>query len=850
MTCVRYGSLWLLAGCALTAAAHAAPAKPAEKPPTREQAEYFEKRIRPILVKHCYECHSGDPKKAKSHFVLDTREGLRKGGDSGAVIVPGNPDESPLIEAVRYEGLEMPPREKLPDELIDELANWVEMGAPDSRVGKAARPKNKIDLIEARKFWAFQRPHAARAPEVADKDWPRTDLDRFVQAAREKQNLQPAADADRATLLRRVTFDLIGLPPTPEEIDAFVNDSSAGAAGNGAFANIVDRLLASPRFGEKWGRHWLDVVRYGESTGKERNIPFRYAWRYRNYVIDAFNDDLPFDRFIIEQLAGDLLTSKNAAEHDRRLIATGFLAIGTKGVNTKESEQFKYDVIDDQIDVTSRAFLGMTVACARCHDHKFDPIPASDYYALAGIFRSTDTFSGVKPGSKSASDKALLTLAQSGSSANPAAGSRRTEKSLAGHAERQQEIEQIEAQLAGLRQTQKDARKQARKKANKGKGNLQAQPVAGMPGQQEIRQQIKKLEDRLEQLEGAATPAGDFVMGVRDGKPQDSPLLNRGELKDKGAEVRRGVVSVIKTPAGSVNPKHSGRLELAHWIAGKDNPLTARVMVNRIWQHLFGEGLVPSTDNFGALGDEPSHSELLDYLAVQFMNEDNWSVKKLIRSIVLSRTYQMSSEHNAGNYDKDPANKYLWRMERRRLDAEEIRDAMLAAAGTLDLERPAGSPVLELPNSQLKGGKGLGEIRKATNVRSVYLPIVRGNVPEVLHVFDAADPSLVIGKRDVTTVPTQALYLLNNAFVMKQAEQLAQRVLEPKGLEPDARIDNAYRLALGRLPSDREKSDVTNYLHEYHKSLEMAGAKGNLQLTTWASFCQTLFASGEFRYVY
>jgi hypothetical protein len=321
-------------------------------------------------------------------------------------------------------------------------------------------------------------------------------------------------------------------------------------------------------------------------------------------------------------------------------------------------------------------------------------------------------------------------------------------------------------------------------------------------------------------------------------------------LKDKGNEVHRGVLSVIKTPAGNVNPKHSGRLELAHWIAGKDNPLTARVMVNRVWQHLFGEGLVASTDNFGALGDEPSHPELLDHLALQFMNEDKWSVKKLIRSIVLSRTYQMNSEHNPGNYDKDPANKYLWRMERRRLDAEEIRDAMLAAAGTLDLERPAGSPVLDLPNAQLKGGKGLGEIRRGTNVRSIYLPIVRGNVPEMLQVFDAADPSLIIGKRDVTTVPTQALYLLNNTFVMKQSEQLAQRVLEPKELEPAVRIDRAYRLALGRLPSHREQSDIAKYLHDYHKSLETAGTKGNLQLATWASFCQTLFASGEFRYVY
>ncbi|MBI3866544.1 MAG: DUF1549 domain-containing protein, partial [Planctomycetia bacterium] len=551
MVSIRTGSpLLLLAGFLFAATAHAAPAQPAEKHPTKEESEYFEKRIRPILVKYCYECHAGDPKKAKSNFVLDTRDGLRNGGQSGPVIIPGNADDSPLIEAVRYEGLEMPPKEKLPDSLIDELAKWVEMGAPDPRIGKAANPKHKIDLTEARKYWAFQRPKAAHAPEVADKAWPRTDVDRFVAAAREKEGLQPTADADRATLIRRVTFDLIGLPPTPEEIDAFVNDSSTNA-----LANVVDRLLASPQFGEKWGRHWLDVVRYGESTGKERNIPFRYAWRYRNYVIDAFNEDKPYDRFVVEQIAGDLLPSKNAAEHDKHLIATGFLAIGTKGVNTKDAEQFRYEVIDDQIDVTSRAFLSMTVACARCHDHKFDPIPTSDYYALAGIFRSTDTHTGVKPGSKTASDKALLTLAQAGTAENSAA-SKRAAKALEGHEERAKEIEKIEAQLAELRKSAKEVRRQAQMKKKKGKGKPQAQTVANPVNAKELRDQIKKLEDRLQQLEGAATPAGDFVMAVSEGKPHNSPLLNRGELKDKGDEVHRGVLSVIKTPAGNVNLKH------------------------------------------------------------------------------------------------------------------------------------------------------------------------------------------------------------------------------------------------------------------------------------------------------
>ena len=837
MEWARNRALLVLAVLGLASSAGAAP-KMAEQHPTKEGTEYFEKKIRPILVKHCYDCHSGDVKKAKGNFVLDTRDGLHKGGQSGQVIAPGNPDDSLLIEAVRYQGLEMPPKEQLPDELIEELVKWVEMGAPDPRSGKAAKAKGKIDLVEARKYWAFQRPKVVAPPKVENTSWQGTDIDRFVQALREKEHLKPVAEADKVTLIRRVTFDLTGLPPTPEEIDAFVNDSSGSA-----LAVVVDRLLASPRFGERWGRHWLDVVRYGESTGKERNIPYRYAWRYRNYVIDAFNADTPYDRFVVEQLAGDLLPSKNAAEHDKLLIATGFLAIGSKGVNAKEPEQFRYDQIDDQIDVTSRAFLGMTVACARCHDHKYDPIPTSDYYAMAGIFHSTETHSGVKAGRKSASDKQLLALAVPGMRPREDAALSREQK------ERDQEIAKLESQLADLKKMQKKGGQNGGAKKGKKAKAMQQAPVM-QADMKQSRDQRKKLVDRIEELEGAPTPPGDFAMGVRDGSPNNSPILNRGELKDKGQEVPRGVLTVIKTPQGNINPKHSGRLELAHWIAAKENPLTARVMVNRVWQHLFGQALVPSTDNFGALGDEPSHPELLDVLALQFMNDDKWSVKKLVRSIVLSRTYQLSSDHNAENYAVDPSNKYLWRMERRRLDAEEIRDAMLAASGDLDLERPAGSPVMELPNGQLKGGKGLQEVKKTTNFRSVYLPVVRGQVPEMLQVFDAADPSLIMAKRDVTTVPTQALFLMNNPFVMKQAEQLAKRILEPKGSTPAARIDQAYRFVLGRLPSDHEKSDITRYLAEYRQSLEAANFKGSVNLACWTSVCQTLFASGEFRYVY
>ncbi|HEY2250468.1 MAG TPA: DUF1549 domain-containing protein, partial [Planctomycetaceae bacterium] len=418
-----------------------------EPRPSKEGIDFFEKKIRPVLVHSCYKCHSGDPAKAKAHFVLDTHDGLRKGGDSGEVVAPRHPDKSLLIEAIKYEGQEMPPEGQLPDEVIADFEKWVEMGAPDPRIGKAANPKNKVDIAEAKRYWAFQTPKAATpVPKVQDSSWPHTDIDRFILARLEHEHLKPVRAADPVTLIRRVKFDLVGLPPTPEEIDAFVADKSSDA-----LATVVDRLLASPQFGERWGRHWLDVVRYGESTGKERNVPFRYAWRYRDYVIDAFNADKPYDKFIVEQLAGDLLIVQNRAEHNRLVIATGFLAIGPKAVNTNNPEQFKVDVIDDQIDATGRAFLGMTIACARCHDHKFDPIPQTDYYAIAGIFHSTDTFSGVASGRRTASERQLLALA--GNDRNLQEAKPETKEQAALH----DEISKIEKQLDELHRMQKQA---------------------------------------------------------------------------------------------------------------------------------------------------------------------------------------------------------------------------------------------------------------------------------------------------------------------------------------------------------------------------------------------------------
>ncbi len=466
---------------------------------------------------------------------------------------------------------------------------------------------------------------------------------------------------------------------------------------------------------------------------------------------------------------------------------------------------------------------------------------------MAGIFNSTKTLSGVAAGKKSASDKRLLSLASTKEHFDVSPDSIRDSDA------HQKEIAEVQADIDRLRQLQKQTAKKP-PPPKKGRRNQLSRPPAIAPAKvnpKQVREQIKKLEDRLDELEAFPTPPGKLAMGVRDANaPTNCQVRVRGELKDKGPEVQRGVLTVLKTAqAQKVNPHQSGRLDLAHWIADKDNPLTARVMVNRIWEHLFGQGLVDTVDNFGALGNEPSHPELLDALALQFMSQ-KWSVKKLIRSIVLSRTYQLSSQHNPANYEIDPANRFLWRMDRRRLDAEEIRDAMLAASGRIDLERPVGSFVLELGNGRVGGGKGVQQLRRPSNLRSIYLPILRGTVPDVLQAFDAADPSLIVGKRDVTTVPTQALLLMNNPFVIAQAEAMAQRILGQEGLNQSGRVDLAFRLALGRLPSETERSEVALYLNAYRRAVEGASPNMRPQVAAWASFCQALFESGEFRYVY
>jgi hypothetical protein len=757
--------------CALLAVSLTQAAVGAGRPVPRNDAPavaFFEKKVRAVLADNCYTCHSADTN-AKGGLRVDDHNGLLQGGGRGPAIVPFHPEKSLLIRAVSHSDakLKMPPKKHLSAEQIAVLTQWIKDGAAWPKVNvPASLGKRKPFYDKLRKqHWAWQPLRPVQAAPVRAADWPRTDIDRYILSRLEQKGLRPVRDADRRTLIRRVTFDLTGLPPTRDEIAAFVQDAAPGA-----FAKLVDRLLASPAFGERWGRHWLDVARYGESTGSARNLPYPHAWRYRDYVIKAFNNGKRYDVFVREQVAGDLLPAKSPEQRDEQLIATGFLALGVKDVNQRFKVRFVMDNIDEQIDTVTRSVLALTVSCARCHDHKFDPIPTTDYYALAGIFHSTDL-------------------------------------------------------CAGLRNKM-------------GGGGLDYYDP----------QMLLQL--------GSAKRPDQVALGVRDARVVgDTAIRIRGEAEKHGPVVPRGFLSVLDVPnAPKINPKQSGRLELAQWLTSPKNPLTSRVMVNRVWHHLFGQGLVPSVDNFGVTGNAPSHPELLDHLAAQFV-QNGWSVKRLIRTLVLSRSYQLGSEAPAEHDALDPANRLVWRHSPRRLEAEEIRDAMLAAAGTLNRSRFVGSPaqqlkVMELGNNGPQA-RSLSALALASTHRSVYLPLLRTLVPKALEVFDFAEQGMVTGRRDTTTVATQALYLLNDPFVRRQALALATRLLRRADLDEAGRIHLAYRLTLGRAATAKEVGRVKSYLADYQTAARKLGELGpaDPQVRAWASFCQALLGSGEFRYI-
>ena len=829
---------------------------------------FFEKKIRPVLVESCYECHSTrDGNKVKGGLVLDSREGVLRGGESGPSIVPGSPEDSLLIEALRHDGLEMPPNKKLPNAVISDFVAWVKMGAPDPRESTGAEPvvaKKEIDIEAGRQFWAFQLPKPSAPPAVKNANWPHSDIDKFVLAELEAKSLAPVGDADARTWARRVYFDLTGLPPTPAEVEEFVRDSSPRAK-----EALVDRLLASPRFGERWARHWLDVARFAESNGNTDNITYPHAWRYRDYVIDAFNDDKPFDQFIREQIAGDLLPFDNTRQRDENLIATAFLALGSKP-RAQNNPDFDMDLVAEQIEVATIGFMGLTVACARCHDHKFDPITTREYYAMAGLFTSSETLysAGGGQGNGRLKNTGFHEL-------NGEANTKelRDQHSSAVTTLKEQRAELMkELRQLGAIEKAKDA-KQNDKKPNKPNAKKNKNQPAANPDDStkvEVKvpddaspkeaQQIKRLGEELRQVldelkdrQANAPPSAELSMGVRDDKaPADCKLCIRGDSTNRADAVPRGLVSVATIgEMPKINPKHSGRLELANWMASPNNPLTARVAVNRIWQHIFGRGLVASVDNFGELGERPSHPELLDQLALQFVR-DGWSTKKLIKTLVLSRTYGLASTHVAKSREIDPDNVYLWRHSPRRLDADQFRDAILATSGQLDLEPMVASIVAKTGEDVVLQGRLAPTTFSdpQSRHRSIYLPIVRNAMPEALELFDAPDPSLVVGVRDTTTVPAQSLYLMNSAFVVEQSRQFAKRLLVAGDSSDKARVRQAFRLAFHRDPTASESEQMTDFVQRSQSAMEKIEKDRDLiAVRAWAALSQALFASAEFRYV-
>ena len=1100
-------SLWRFACLALIISA--TPAQ-AAAPPTSAGLRFFEMRVRPLLAERCWDCHSGD--EVESELRLDSLKGMSRGGTRGPAIVIGKPAESLIVHALRHsEHLQMPPKEKLPPRDIADITKWIQMGAPwpDAKATNAA----SIDAAthpdqfgqeftaDEKNFWAFRPPVAPPLPQVDRPDWVTSPIDTFILARLAAHNLEPAPAADKISLIRRATFDLIGLPPTPVEVDAFLADHSPDA-----FAEVVERLLNSPRYGERWGRHWLDVARYADSNGLDENLAYANAFRYRDYVVNAFNSNKPYDRFVQEQLAGDLLPGVHQdsdRHHDaaalEALVATGFLSLGAKMLAEDDPVKMQMDIIDEQIDTIGRTFIGLTLGCARCHDHKFDPIPTADYYSLAGIFKSTRTMENFKvvarwqerplaqpaalrkqqehqrrvatnqadidrlteQAQQTVLDEAkqhvgdymlaaaalqrqreLLTEATvfgNKSDANSTAGlmvleaedydrgnvlkdhsnygrgigvlvnqgelpnfveydldlptsgwyqlesryaaesarpcklsinGQRVKSDAAGRAtggwfpasqqwhvegfyecrqgpnvlrlEHPQhfphidklllvpatvdlpswerlspeyklipafveqwsryleladkeaaplfatwhayllgsEIDSLQGAAADVRDAlcatstpdsiiQLAERYQDRF-ARAARGTEDAEdtfhdelrrvlddangPFAHPPELEinyppAVASRLTELREEKKALEESAPKLPEAMVVSDEAQPQNVRIHIRGSHLTRGAEVPRRFPRIV---AGDDQPfigdDRSGRLELALWLTNPRHPLTARVMVNRIWQWHFGTGLVRTPDNFGRLGERPTHPQLLDWLATQFV-ESGWSIKAMHRLIMLSATYQMSSAGSSRAAEIDPENRWYARINKQRLDAEAIRDAILAVSGQLD-GRMRGTQ-LQTPNrNYVTSTANVNPVVYQSPRRSIYLPIVRSALYDVFQAFDFPDPSVPNGQRQITTVAPQALFMMNSQFVADQAEAFAQSLLSDVAADNMTRVETAYRLAYSRLPTPEEAATALAYLEDYAEALgARETTKEKRQQRAWQSLCRAIISANEFVYL-
>ena len=779
------------------------------EPSTSEQIRFYETSIRPLLIEHCLKCHG--EKKQWGGLRLDSREATLRGGDSGAAIVPGKPLESLLIQAVQQEDedLRMPKGDKLNERQIADLVRWIEMGATFPGATTAATRTRDPN------HWAFQPPAETPVPEVRNELWSQSALDRFILVKLEAAGMSPSPRADKRTLLRRVTFDLTGLPPTLEEIDAFLADDAPTA-----FARVVDRLLDSPRYGERWGRHWLDVARYADSNGLDENVAHGNAWRYRDYVVAAFNRDKPFDRFVSEQLAGDLLPFESEQQQHEQLIATGFLGIGPKVLAETDEAKMRMDMVDEQLDTTGRAFLGLTLGCARCHDHKFDPIDTADYYGLAGIFKSTQSM------------RKYTKLAEWHENLLPSAAASALKA-------------EFEAKVAAKNTTIADFVAAADKLVDQ---KLAADAASSKPEKLETlypeatKAELKKLRDELVALEKDAKELPS-AMGVTEDKVTDVAIHIRGNPLKLGNIVPRHTPPVLRGPRQTqFTAQESGRRQLAEWLVDPQHPLTARVFVNRVWRWHFGHGLMRTTDNFGLLGESPSHPELLDWLARRFI-ADGWSVKSIHRLILNSSTYQQSSSVEG----RDPENRLFGRAEVRRLEAEAVRDALLAVSG--QLETTMGGSLLKLKNRDYFFDHTSKDLTTYdSRRRSLYLPVVRNNVLDLFQLLDFPDPSVSNGNRATTVVPLQALLILNSEFVMQAAADLADR-LHGEASDDDQRLSRLYLIALGREPTCVERSADRAFLSAAEQAQSTVTNAITRRRLAWASLCQVMIATNEFMYV-
>ena len=874
--------------------------------PTAEQVDFFEKQIRPILANRCYECHSAE-KKTKGGLALDTAESTLKGGDTSPALVAGDPEKSLMIEAVRYKNhdLQMPPKRQLSAEEIKSLEDWVKMGAPDPRTAPVVAKRGRvIDLNEGRKFWSFMPIARVEPPAVEGVSSP---IDAFVQAKLKEKGLSPAPPADKRTLIRRATFDLLGLPPTPKEVDDFLADTSPEA-----FDHVIERLLASPHYGERWGRHWLDVARYADSNGMDENLAYGNAWRYRDYVVRAFNQDKPFDQFLIEQVAGDLLP-----HNDDALAATGFLALGAHVLAEPDMQKLEMDIIDEQIDTVGKAFMGMTLGCARCHDHKFDPIRQEDYYAMAAIFRSTRSLADEKLGAiKFWYEHSLATPEQLAEKkkydeAVKAMKAKVTALTSKARAEVKAVVLPHAAEyLAAAALLPEKAKLEDSTPVAKA-GTLDANillscrqyldrhpenPVFTVwrdlaPGHDAlaVREHYEPIfvealaakkgpvyealndakgflalpakdadildAETLAKIADMTTTVTDFeekapdlpaFMGVADGKiVKTLPVHLRGSYLTLGQPVERGFPEVMRTTfAAPILPaKHSGRLELAEWMASSEHPLTARVIVNRVWRWHFGQGLVSSTDNFGILGAKPSHPELLDWLARNFI-ESGWSIKDLHRLIMKSAAYQQASsvEYSASNKVDprivDPENRLLWHANIQRLEAEEIRDAMLFTSGWLDPE--IGGKTIPLHDHEFVFNHTSKDATTYESPRrALYLPIVRNHLYDMLDQFDYPDPTMPTGSRNSTVIAPQALIMMNAPVVLESSKRLAAKLAPAH--DDEQRVQQAYAWLFSRPPQKHEIADALAMVREFSATEPPERA--------WALLYQALFAANEFIYL-